>query len=156
MINIFLLIIKFPIIYINLLLFNNYSIFQTNLPWSGPYNYISLAVVIMKFYIILCGYFFHKISFLNFFIILAITIFIIISRMKCPYFYRRKLNYFTIFCEGTNLSFSNLYIIASYFNKKWIEYDLIYMILFCIFLGILYTIIVSIFDYNVIKNFNSK
>ena len=156
MINIFLLIIKFPIIYINLLLFNNYSIFQTNLPWSGPYNYISLAVVIMKFYIILCGYFFHKISFLNFFIILAITIFIIISRMKCPYFYRRKLNYFTIFCEGTNLSFSNLYIIASYFNKKWLEYDLIYMILFCIFLGILYTIIVSIFDYNVIKNFNSK
>ena len=155
-INIFLLIIKFPIIYINLLLFNNYSIFQTNLPWSGPYNYISLAVVIMKFYIILCGYFFHKISFLNFFIILAITIFIIISRMKCPYFYRRKLNNFTIFCEGVNISFSTLYTIITYFNKNWLEYDLIYMLLFCIFLGILYTIIVSIFDYNVIKNFNSK
>ena len=155
-INIFLLIIKIPIIYIILFLFNNYSIFQTNLPWSGPYNYISPALIIMKFYILLSGYFFHKITFLNLFIILSISIFVFISRMKCPYFYRRKLNNFTIFCEGVNISFSTLYTIITYFNKNWLEYDLIYMLLFCIFLGILYLVIISIFDYNVIKNFNNK
>ena len=153
--TLFLFVLLF-VLYFTCILFNDYSVFKHRLPWSSPFNYIDIAKQLLKMYIIFAGTFWRTIYLLNIVIINSFCGYIIYSRSKCPFFFDIELNYFTIFAEGSFISFASLYSILNIFWKDWLNYDMIYLLLISFSIGICYLVFIIFIDSINIRNFNKK
>ncbi len=154
--SLLLFIIKLIISNVIIFLFTDYSIFKKKVPWSSPLNFIDISFLYLNVYIILAGYFFNNYTLLILVINIGISSYIIYNRIQCPFYFLTKLNYFKFYCEGSIICIDIIYPLLSYFNKSWINYDLIYLYLFVIFFGIVYAILIIYIDYNLLKKLNKK
>ena len=154
--NIIFIIFLYPLVYLISILFNDFSVYKKRIPWSSPVHYIDVAKKLFCFYLIFAGTFWKTLYLMNIIIINSFCGYIIYGRIKCPFYFHVGLNYFTIFTEGSFISFTSLYSILNIFWKNWRDYDIIFLLLLSCFIGLCYLVTIIFVDSIKIQNFNNK
>ena len=149
-INVITLIVKNGNIIIFSLLYNDFNSFKATLPWSSPFNLITVILNIFKLFLIFAvlyiqnASYFIKLSMLSLFISMLIY-----HRYLCPFYYNSAVTDLRLYLEGVIILFSYIFygylIINEHFlsNKTITNIDIIFLFILTLIFSLLYQHIFS-------------
>ena len=122
------LIINFFQIFLFSYIFNDFSFYSCSLPWSSPFNYVSISYNVMKIYLIMITIFLNGNSIIKYLLLYFFLIIIIYNRYLCPFYFRKTITIIKLFLEGCVISCAILFSVQSYFN---INTDMNFLMIIC-------------------------
>ena len=154
--SVIFILLYLPFMYLVCVLYNDFSVYEKKQLWSSPIQYVDLIENILRLYLVISGYFTHGIYVFNIVVIILISACVVYARVYCPFYFHIELNYIKFFCEGTFISCATCYSVLSLIWQKWKNYDIIFLIVLSLSLGMSYSIVIIKVDEHKIRSIHKQ